>query len=165
MPHTVLLPVRVGLGHDRHRLAPGGPLKLGGVEIPHDHHLVGHSDADVLTHSLIDALLGASGQGDIGQHFPDTDPRFRDACSIKMLEQVVAQLRRLGYQVANVDCIIFAQRPKLAPWTPKMQQRLAAALCIAPQLVNIKAKTGEGVGLVGSGQVIEAQTVVLLRSC
>ena len=159
------LPFRVGVGHDTHRLAPGGPLLLGGVRIPHDHHLLGHSDADVLTHAVIDALLGALGLGDIGRHFPDSDPRWQDACSLEMLEQVMQHLRRRGYRVGNVDCIVFAQRPKLAPWTGAMAQRLAAAMCVPPQRVNVKAKTGEGVGPVGTLQCIEAQAVVLLLSC
>ena len=159
------LPFRVGVGHDTHRLAPGGPLLLGGVRIPHDHHLLGHSDADVLTHAVIDALLGALGLGDIGRHFPDSDPRWQDACSLEMLEQVMQHLRRQGYRVGNVDCIVFAQRPKLAPWTGAMARRLAAAMCVPPQRVNVKAKTGEGVGPVGTLQCIEAQAVVLLLSC
>jgi len=164
-PALPRLPYRIGLGHDTHRLAPGGPLLLGGVEIPHDHHLQGHSDADVLTHALIDALLGALALGDIGQWFPDTDPRYRAADSLELLEQVVVHLPRHGYRVANVDCIVFAQRPKLAPWTRAIARRLAAALRVAPGQVSVKAKTAEGTGPVGSETTIEAQAVVLLQSC
>ncbi len=162
---TSRLPFRVGLGHDTHRLAPGGPLRLGGVDIPHDRHLEGHSDADVLLHALIDALLGALALGDIGQWFPDTDPRYRGASSLELLEQVVAHLPRLGYRVANVDCIIFAQRPKLAPWTRTIARRLAAVLRVPAEQVSVKAKTGEGTGPVGTETTIEAQVIVLLQSC
>ena len=155
--------LRVGLGQDLHRLAPGGPLRLGGVEIPHDRHLVGHSDADVLLHALIDALLGAAALGDVGQMFPDTDPANRGRDSGEMLIGAREAVQAVGWGVANVDCIVLAQRPKLLPYRQAMRQRIAELLEVEPEAVSVKGKTGEQVGLVGREQVIVAQCVALLR--
>jgi 2-C-methyl-D-erythritol 2,4-cyclodiphosphate synthase len=155
---------RVGIGHDIHRLAEGGPLRLGGIDIPHDRHLLGHSDADVLLHAVTDAVLGAAALGDIGEMFPDTDPANRGRDSAEMLREALRAVREAGWQVANVDCIVFAQRPKLGPHKPAMRRRLAEVLAIPPERVGLKAKTGEGVGEIGREEVIAAQCVVLLES-
>lgn len=157
------LAARIGIGHDTHRLEPGGPLRLGGVEIPHDRQAVGHSDADVLLHAVTDALLGAAALGDIGQWFPDTDPANRGRDSADMLARVVQAVEDAGYLVVNVDCIVFAQRPKLADHRLAISARLAELLHITHQQVGVKAKTGEKVGPVGREEAIEAQVVVLLE--
>lgn len=159
----VALVWRVGLGHDTHRLAAGGPLRLGGVEIPYDKHLVGHSDADVLLHALTDALLGAAALGDIGEMFPDTDPAHRGRDSGEMLVRALDRVRQAGWQVANVDCIVFAQRPKLLDHKPRMRQRLAELLGLPLDAVGLKAKTGELVGPVGREEALMAEVVVLLQ--
>ncbi|MHC4399678.1 MAG: 2-C-methyl-D-erythritol 2,4-cyclodiphosphate synthase [Planctomycetota bacterium] len=153
---------RVGIGHDTHRLAEGGPLRLGGIDIPHNRHLLGHSDADALLHAVTDALLGAAGLGDIGQMFPNTDPAHRDRDSAEMLRAAGAAVADAGFQIGNVDCIVLAQRPKLAPHGEAIRQRLAEILAIRPDQVGLKAKTGEGVGPVGNEQIITAQCVALL---
>jgi len=153
---------RVGIGHDTHRLAPGGPLRLGGMEVPHDHHLVGHSDADVVLHAVTDALLGAAALGDIGELFPDTDPANRDRDSAEMLHEAVRQVESAGYRVANVDCIVFAQRPKLSPHKEAIRRRLAELLGVEMGAVGFKAKTGEGVGTIGREEALSAQCVALL---
>ncbi len=155
-------PTRVGLGSDTHRLADGGPLRLGGVDVPHDKHAVGHSDADVLLHAVTDALLGAAGLGDIGELFPNTDEANRDRDSAEMLRLAYEQVLAAGYQVANLDCIVAAQRPKLLPYKQSIRDRIAEILGIAPSAVGIKAKTGEEVGPVGREEAIEAQCVALL---
>jgi 2-C-methyl-D-erythritol 2,4-cyclodiphosphate synthase len=155
-------PIRSGIGYDIHRLAQGGKLILGGIEIPFDKGLVGHSDADVLTHSICDALLGAACLGDIGSHFPDSDPAFRGASSLDLLSQVAAMVREQGYDVANIDVVVMAERPRLAPFVAAIRDRLAAVLGVGLDRVSIKAKTCEGLGAIGRGEAIAAQAVVLL---
>jgi len=154
---------RVGIGHDIHRLGPGGPLKLGGIPIPHDKHLIGHSDADVLLHALTDALLGAAALGDIGEMFPDTDPANRGRDSAEMLRTARDRVVAAGWEIGNVDCIVFAQRPRLAPHKESIRRRVAEVLGIGPERIGLKAKTGEQVGAVGHEEVIAAQCVALLN--
>ena len=154
--------MRIGQGYDVHRLTEGRKLILGGVEIPYEKGLLGHSDADVLTHALMDALLGAAALGDIGQHFPDRDPRYEGADSVGLLCRVAALLKEKGFRVQNVDCTVIAQRPKLAPYIPEMRSRLAAALELDPSRVSVKATTEEGLGFTGQGLGIAAQAVALL---
>ncbi len=154
--------LRVGEGWDTHALVPGRRLVLGGVEVPFDRGLLGHSDADALLHAITDALLGASGLGDIGRHFPDTDPRFRGADSVVLLQEAARRVRAEGWSIANVDSTVVAQAPKLAPYIDAMRRRIAEALELAPEQVNVKAKTAEKLGPVGMGQSIEARAVVLL---
>ena len=153
---------RIGHGYDVHRLAEGRRLILGGVDIPWERGLLGHSDADVLTHAVMDALLGAAGLGDIGQHFPDTDPAYAGADSLKLLEHVAGLLRVRGYAVGNVDATVLAQRPKLAPHIPQMRENLARAMGAEPSQVNVKATTEEGLGFTGSGGGMAAHAVCLL---
>ena len=155
-------PIRVGLGHDTHRLAAGGPLRLGGVDVPHDKHAVGHSDADVLLHALTDALLGAAALGDIGEMFPDTDPANRGRNSAEMLQLAYDRVRQAGFHIGNVDCVVFAERPKLTPYKDEIRRQLADLLKIAPCQIGLKAKTGEKVDAVGNELAIQAQCVVLL---
>ncbi|MFZ5829739.1 MAG: 2-C-methyl-D-erythritol 2,4-cyclodiphosphate synthase [Planctomycetota bacterium] len=155
---------RVGIGHDTHRLRPGGPLRLGGVDIPHDRELVGHSDADVLLHAVTDAILGAAALGDIGQMFPDTDPSNRGRDSAHMLRAAREAAAAVGYTVVNLDCIVMAQRPKLLPHRQTIRERVAAILGIDAERVGLKGKTGEHIGPVGQEEVIEAMCVVLLES-
>ncbi len=155
--------VRTGIGWDSHRLVPGRPLILGGVRIEHDLGLDGHSDADVLTHAVIDALLGAAGLDDIGAHFPDTDARWRDADSIELLRAATALVAQHSLRVGNVDSTIMMERPKLGPRRAEMRERLAAALDIDTGLVNVKATTGEGMGYVGRGEGVAALAVVVLH--
>jgi len=154
---------RVGLGVDIHRLVEGRPLILGGVAIPSERGLLGHSDADVLTHALCDALLGAAGLGDIGTHYPDTEERFRDISSLRLLEDTVAKLRGSGFGVVNVDATLIAERPKLTPHFPAMRARLAAVLGIEPERVSLKATTSEALGALGRGEGIAAWAVCLIR--
>ena len=144
-------------------MAAGGPLRLGGVEIAHDRHLTGHSDADVLLHAITDALLGASALGDIGQWFPDTDQLNRGRNSAEMLEQVHDGIQRAGFRIGNLDCIVFAQSPSLGPHRDAIRQRIAEILCIDPEQVGVKAKTGEHVGPIGREEAIMAQCVALLE--
>lgn len=148
-----------GIGFDSHRLAPGRALVIGGVEIPHDRGLEGHSDADVLTHAVIDALLGAAGLGDIGQHFPDTDERYRGADSIALLRHVMGLLAQEGLQVLNVDCTVVMERPKIAPYKRQIVERLAQALGLPARRVNVKASTGERIGFVGREEGVAALAV------
>ena len=155
--------MRIGIGHDTHRLGANRPLRLGGVEIPHDRGLVGHSDADVLLHAVTDALLGAAGLGDIGEMFPDTDAANRGRDSAEMLTQVVERVRAAGYRVVNVDSIVFAQEPKLSPFKDAIRHRLAELLDLEIDRVSVKAKTGEGVDAVGRLEAMMAQAVVLLE--
>ena len=143
--------MRIGHGYDVHRLVENRRLILGGVEIPWEKGLLGHSDADVLTHAIMDALLGAAGLGDIGKHFPDTDDRFLGADSLKLLEHVCTLLREHGYTVGNVDATIIAQRPKLAPFIPEMRRKLAAVMQLEESAVNVKATTEEKLGFTGEG--------------
>ena len=151
-----------GIGWDSHRLVAGRPLILGGVTIPHDRGLEGHSDADVLTHAVIDALLGAAALGDIGQHFPDTDERYRDADSMQLLRAVVTMLAERGLKVAHVDTTVVIERPKLAAHRDAIRASLAAGLGIEPAHVNVKASTGEGMGFVGRGEGVAALAVATL---
>ena len=155
---------RVGQGYDAHRLAEGRKLVLCGVEIPHDRGLDGHSDADVAVHALMDALLGALGMGDIGRHFPDSDPAYEGISSMKLLEAVMEKVRAAGYRVGNADVTIVAQRPKLAAYMPQMKQNLASGMGIPQDRVNVKATTTERMGFEGEGQGISAQAVALLVS-
>ena len=154
---------RIGHGYDVHRLVPGRKLILGGVEVPFDRGLLGHSDADVLTHAVMDALLGAAGLGDIGKLFPDSDPAYAGISSLLLLDRVAQRLREAGWQVGNVDATILAQRPKLAPHIPKMRQNLARHLGILQEQVNVKATTEEGLGFTGAGQGMAAHAVCLLE--
>ncbi len=154
--------VRVGLGHDVHRLAAGRKLILGGVTIEHPFGPVGHSDADVLLHALTDALLGAAGLGDIGQWFPNTDPKWADADSAVFVQTANAEVRKRDWLISNVDCTIFAERPKLSSFKRQIEQRLADLLDIPRESVNVKAKTGEGVGPIGREEAIAADVIVLL---
>ena len=153
-----------GIGYDSHRLAAGRRLVLGGVEIPSELGLDGHSDADVLTHAAIDALLGAAGLGDIGEHFPDTDERWRDADSIGLLGAVLQMLASARLTVVNVDCTVVIEAPKLAPHRQAIRERLAAALGLEAARVNVKASTGERIGFVGRGEGVAALAVATLRS-
>lgn len=155
--------IRIGHGYDVHRLAEGRKLILGGVEIPWEKGLLGHSDADVLTHAVMDALLGAAGLGDIGRHFPDTDPAYAGADSLKLLEHVMELLRERGFAVGNVDATVLAQRPKLAPHIPLMRDNLARVMGVDPGRVNVKATTEEGLGFTGSGEGIAAHGVALIE--
>jgi len=153
-----------GIGFDSHRLGAGRALVIGGVEIPHEVGLEGHSDADVLAHAISDALLGAAGLGDIGEHFPDTDERWRGADSIELLEAVLALVRSGGLSLVNVDCTVVMQAPKLAPHREAIRARLAAALGLPAARVNVKASTGERIGFVGRGEGVAALAVVSLQS-
>lgn len=154
--------MRVGLGLDFHRFAPNRRLVLGGVEIPFEKGLEGHSDADVLTHSICDALLGAAGLGDIGLHFPPGDPQFKGISSLELLERVRALLEQRGFQVENVDAVLVLEAPKVAPYFSQMRERLARALEIEPERVSVKATRPEGLGALGRGEGIFAQAVALL---
>jgi 2-C-methyl-D-erythritol 2,4-cyclodiphosphate synthase len=153
--------MRIGQGYDVHRLVEGRPLTIGGVTIPHELGLDGHSDADVLLHAVCDALLGAVGKGDIGNHFPDTDPSYRDADSRDLLRQVCEIVSKVGYVVGNIDATVIAQRPRMAPHIAAMQSNIAHDLGIAVSQVNIKATTTETLGFEGAGQGIAASAVVL----
>ena len=155
--------MRIGHGYDVHRLVEGRKLILGGVEIPWEKGLLGHSDADVLTHALMDALMGAAAMGDIGHAFPDNDPAFAGADSILLLERVMQMLEEKGYRVGNVDCTVIAQRPKLAPYIAEMKKRLASALRIEADAVNVKATTEEKLGFTGEGLGIAAHAVALIE--
>ena len=154
--------LRIGEGWDVHALAPGRKLRIGGVEIPFERGLLGHSDADVLLHAITDALLGAAGLGDIGRHFPDTDEQFRGADSLVLLTEAARRVREKGLRIGNVDSTVIAQAPRLAPHVDAMRERIAAALDVGAALVNVKAKTAEKLGPVGQGLAIEARAVVLL---
>jgi len=158
----VLLPFRIGEGWDVHALVPGRPLIIGGVTIPHTMGLLGHSDADVLLHAITDALLGAAALGDIGRHFPDTDERFKGSDSWRLLAEVARRVRAAGFEIGNVDSTVIAQAPKLAPHIPAMCERIAAALGVSVDQVNVKAKTAEKLGPVGQGLSMEARAVALL---
>ena len=154
--------MRIGQGFDAHALVAGRKLVIGGVAIPHEKGLAGHSDADVLIHAVCDALLGAAGLGDIGAHFPDTDQRFKDIDSRRLLREVARLLKERGLKAANVDATIIAQSPKMAPHIPAMRAHLAADLGVSPDAINIKAKTTEKLGFVGRGEGIAAEAVALL---
>lgn len=154
---------RIGQGFDVHQFAENRPLIIGGVTIPHEKGLLGHSDADVLLHAITDACLGALGKGDIGYHFPDTDPKFKDADSAILLRQVWDMIHKEGYQLVNLDCTILAQRPKMAPYIPKMKERISDILQSSLEQINVKATTTEKLGFVGREEGIAAQAVVLLQ--
>jgi 2-C-methyl-D-erythritol 2,4-cyclodiphosphate synthase len=153
---------RIGIGYDIHRLAEGRRLILGGVEVPFEKGLLGHSDSDVLTHAICDALLGAASLGDIGTHFPDTDPQFAGASSVDLLARVVELIRKAGFKVENIDSTIHAERPRLRPYIPLMRERLASALNLDVERLSIKAKTSEGLESVGRGEAIVAQAIALI---
>lgn len=153
---------RIGHGYDVHRLVPDRKLILGGVTIPYDLGLLGHSDADVLTHAVMDALIGAMGLGDIGKHFPDSDERYRGIDSLKLAERVAVLLRENGFTVSNIDATVVAQSPKLAPYLPQMKENLATVFSIPVQRVNVKATTEEHLGFTGSGEGIAAHAVCLI---
>ena len=155
--------MRIGHGYDVHRLAEGRKLILGGVDIPWERGLLGHSDADVLTHAVMDALLGAAGLGDIGKHFPDTDAAYAGADSLELLARVTALMGEKGFSVGNVDATILAQRPRLAPYIPQMRDNLARVMGVGLEYVNVKATTEEGLGFTGSGEGMAAHAVALIE--
>jgi 2-C-methyl-D-erythritol 2,4-cyclodiphosphate synthase len=157
-------PFRIGEGWDTHALVTGRPLILGGVTIPHSHGLLGHSDADALLHAITDALFGAAALGDIGRHFPDTDPAFKGADSVALLRECAVRVRAAGYEIGNVDATIVAQAPKMAPHIAAMRERIAATLGVQLDQVNVKAKTAEKMGPVGEGRSIETRAVCLIFS-
>ncbi|MGC7402600.1 2-C-methyl-D-erythritol 2,4-cyclodiphosphate synthase [Pandoraea pneumonica] len=162
-PSLAALPkIRIGQGYDVHALVPGRPLVMGGVTIPFDRGLLGHSDADVLLHAITDAVLGAAALGDIGRHFPDTDPTFKGANSVVLLQEAMRRVRAQGYEIVNIDCTVIAQAPKLAPHIAAMTQSIADALGITAGQVNVKAKTNEKLGYLGRQEGIEAQAAALL---
>lgn len=155
--------MRIGMGYDVHKLVPNRDLILGGVKIPHELGLLGHSDADVLLHSIMDALLGAAALGDIGKHFPDTDPAYKGADSVKLLEHVGRLIREARYSIENIDATIIAQRPKMRPHIDTMRRNIKEALGIELDQINVKATTEEGLGFTGSEEGISAQAICLLQ--
>ena len=155
--------MRIGHGYDVHKLVEGRKLILGGIEVPYEKGLLGHSDADVLTHALMDALLGAAALGDIGKLFPDNDPDYAGADSVELLKKVCAVVAKAGYRVGNVDCTVIAQRPKLAPYIPAMREKLAKAMGVDVSRVSVKATTEEHLGFTGEGLGIAAHSVALLE--
>ncbi len=154
--------IRLGIGYDIHRLKKGRSLILGGVSIPYEYGLEGHSDADVLTHAIIDAIIGALGKGDIGLHFPDTDPRFKDVRSLDLLKEVALWMKKEGFILNNLDSIIVCQKPKLMPYIPEMRRNISEAIGADERRINIKAKTKEGLESVGKGEAIESYATVTL---
>jgi 2-C-methyl-D-erythritol 2,4-cyclodiphosphate synthase len=156
--------LRIGIGEDSHRTAPGGPLRLGGIDVPHDRQLVGHSDADVLLHAVTDALLGAAALPDIGRLFPNTDPTNHARDSAEMLAAAAAKVAEAGFVVVNLDCVVHAERPKLANYQDAIRHRIAGILGVSRFQIGLKAKTGEGAGPVGREETIEARCVALLES-
>ncbi len=154
--------MRIGLGYDVHRLVPDRKLILGGVTIPYELGLLGHSDADVLLHAIMDSILGAAALGDIGKHFPDTDERFKGISSIELLKEVNNLITSKGYKIGNIDATIIAQKPKMAPYIPLMIKNIASALSVDIDLINIKATTEEGLGFTGEGAGISSQSICLL---
>ncbi|MBX3473372.1 MAG: 2-C-methyl-D-erythritol 2,4-cyclodiphosphate synthase [Planctomycetes bacterium] len=155
--------MRVGLGYDIHAMVEGRKLMIGGVHIPHDRGCLGHSDADPLLHAIIDAVLGAAGLGDIGEHFPDTDKKYKDADSAQLLKHTMALIRKRGWDVVNVDCNVIAQAPKLKPFKNQMESRIATLIEIETDRVNVKAKTNENFDAVGRKEAIATQAVVLIK--
>ncbi len=155
--------MRVGMGYDVHRLVSGRDLIIGGVKIPYEYGLDGHSDADVLAHAITDSILGAAALGDIGVHFPDTDPEFKDADSLKLMRAAVDLIRSNGYEIENIDSCIIAQAPKMRPYIDDMREKISAATGLCKDKINIKATTEEGLGFTGSGEGISAQAVSLLQ--
>lgn len=156
--------ILTGIGYDSHRLLADRRLVIGGVEIPHERGLQGHSDADVLAHAVIDALLGAAGLGDIGEHYPDTEERWREADSIELLQAIVSEVLADGLEIINVDCTVVMEEPKLGPHRAAIRERLARALGLDSRRVNVKASTGEGIGFVGRGEGVAALAVASLQS-
>ena len=156
--------LRIGYGEDSHRTAPGGPLRIGGIDVPHDRQLVGHSDADVLLHAVTDAVLGAAALADIGRLFPNTDEANRRRDSAEMLAIAAAKVSEAGYQIVNLDCVVLAERPKLADYIDAIRHSIAGILRLNPNQIGVKAKTGEGLGPVGREELIEARCVALLES-
>ena len=155
--------MKIGHGYDVHRLVEERPLILGGVDIPYEKGLLGHSDADVLSHAIMDAILGALGARDIGYHFPDTDERYRGISSLRLMQEVAAHMQDVGYAVGNIDATVIAQRPKISPFIEQMQENIAAALSCEKIQINIKGTTEEGLGFTGSGEGIAAHAVCLLK--
>lgn len=155
--------MRIGIGYDIHPLATGRKLILGGVEIPHSKGLQGHSDSDALVHAVCDALLGAMGEGDLGRHYPSSDPRYKDISSLKLLEDVIGKLARKGYRLVNLDTVIIAQAPRLSPHLAAMQKRMAEVLRVDPDLVNVKVKSGEGLDAIGREEAIATQAVCVIE--
>ena len=156
--------IRIGYGYDVHPLGAGRALILGGIEIPHPKGLLGHSDSDVLVHAVCDALLGAMGEGDLGRHFPSSDPRFKNISSLKFLEDVAAKLRKKGYRIVNIDTVIVAQAPRLSTFLAAMQKRMADILGLDPDLINVKVKSGEGLDAVGREEGMTAHAICLIES-
>jgi len=156
--------MRIGMGYDVHKLVEGRDLIIGGVNIPHTLGLLGHSDADVLLHAIMDAVLGAAGLGDIGKHFPDTDPAYKGISSIKLMEHVAALIEEKGYVVENIDATIIAQRPKMRPHIPQMEENIAKAMHISVDQINVKATTEEGLGFTGTEAGISSQAICLLTT-
>ena len=161
-PNMINPIIRVGHGYDVHKLVEGRKLILGGVDIPHQTGLLGHSDADVLTHAVMDALLGAAAEGDIGRHFPDTDEKYKGADSLTLAAHVASLIRQKGYEISNIDATVVAQRPKLIRHVPEMREKLAFALGTDLDRINVKATTEEGLGFTGSGEAISAHAVALI---
>ena len=155
--------MRVGIGYDVHPLARGRRLVLGGIEVPFEKGLDGHSDADVLVHAIIDALLGAAGLGDIGTHFPSSEPEYKDISSLTLLRQVGSLLQTHGWQIENIDATIVAEQPQLSPFIPRMRQRISETLGISPEKVGVKSATSKGLGFVGKGEGIAAHAVALVE--
>jgi 2-C-methyl-D-erythritol 2,4-cyclodiphosphate synthase len=156
--------LRIGIGEDSHRTAPGGPLRFGGIDVPHDRHLVGHSDADVLLHAVTDAILGAAALPDIGRMFPNTDEANRGRDSAHMLAEAAQKVAETGFRIVNLDCVVHAERPKLADYQDAIRHRIAGVLRLNPNQVGLKAKTGEGMGPVGREEVIEARCIALIEA-
>jgi 2-C-methyl-D-erythritol 2,4-cyclodiphosphate synthase len=154
--------MRVGLGYDVHRMVAGRPLMLGGVQIPFEKGLLGHSDADVLVHAACDALIGAVGKGDLGTHFPDNDPQYQGISSIELLKSSYRMVQRQGYRLINMDALLIAQAPKISPYRDAMRKTMAAALNCVEDMINVKATTTEGLGFAGTGEGMAAQCVVLI---
>ena len=163
IPQSLNSSIRTGIGVDFHRFVEGRKLIIGGMEIPHDKGLLGHSDADVLTHAMCDALHGAAGLGDIGTHFPDTDPQYRGISSLKLLEQVISMVKEAGYRPVNVDCVLIARSPKLGPHFSDMKETLSPILKVPPGAVGLKATTSEGMGALGRGEGIGALCTCLIE--
>ena len=155
--------MRIGIGYDSHRMVAGRPLVIGGVRVAHELGLEGHSDADVLAHAVIDALLGAAGLGDIGEHFPDSEERWRDVDSMHLLRAIVAMVIAGGHEIVNLDCTVVMERPRLAPHRAEIRERLAQALGLEAARVNVKASTGEGMGFVGRGEGVAALAVASVQ--
>ncbi len=155
--------MRIGYGYDIHPLAPGRKLILGGVEVPHDKGLVGHSDADALVHAICDAVLGAMGEGDLGKHYPSSDPKYKDISSLALLEDMAVRLSKRGFRLVNLDSVIVAQAPRLGPYVGEMGEKIANVLGVGTQAVNVKVKSGEGLDAIGRQEAIAAQAVCLIE--